>query len=89
MARKLESIGFIAAILTIISFYSLVYHNHSIQNTTSLSPIWLGTTFLIQVLWLIFSIANDIRPTLLSAPISIIGLFYLIYLKLKLETNII
>ena len=89
MNRKLELIGFIASILTVLSFYSLVYHNHVLQNTTSLSPLWLGTTFLIQILWLIFAVANGIRPTLISAPLSIIGLFYLIYLKIKLETDII
>ena len=89
MNRKLELIGFIAAILTVFSFYSLVYHNYVLQNTTSLSPLWLGTTFLIQILWLIFAVANGIRPTLISVPLSIIGLFYLIYLKLKLETDII
>jgi uncharacterized protein with PQ loop repeat len=89
MARKLELIGFIAAILGVLSFYSLVYHNHNLQNTTSLSSYWLGLSVIIQTLWLIFGLTNNIRPTLISSPLIIIGLFYLIYLKLKLETDII
>tara|TARA_B110000285_G_C14791349_1_gene453160 strand:- start:305 stop:574 length:270 start_codon:yes stop_codon:yes gene_type:complete len=89
MKRKLEYIGFIAAILGTISFYSLVYHNYNLQDTTSISPYWLVMSIIIQILWLIFGISNNIRPTIVSAPLVIIGLVYLIYLKLKLETDII
>jgi uncharacterized protein with PQ loop repeat len=89
MNKKLESIGFMAAILGIISFYILVYHNYKLQNTTSLSSYWLGLSVLIQIFWLIYGLTNSIRPTILSAPLVIIGLLYLIYLKIKLETDII
>ena len=89
MPKKYEWVGFSAAILTIISFFSLVHHNHKLQDTKSLSPYWLFTSFILQLLWLIYSMANDIRPTLVSAPLIILGLFYLSYLKIKLETNII
>ena len=89
MPRKYEWVGFSAAILTIISFSSLVHHNYTLQDTTSLSPYWLFTSFILQVLWFIYSIVNDIRPTLVSAPLVILGLFYLSYLKIKLDTNII
>jgi uncharacterized protein with PQ loop repeat len=89
MKRKLEYIGFTSVILGIISFYSLVYHNYILQDTTSVSPIWLGMSVIIQILWLIYGITNNIRPTIISSPLFIIGLLYLIYLKIKLETDII
>ena len=89
MPRKYEWVGFSAAILTIISFFSLVHHNHKLQDTRSLSPHWLFATFIIQLLWFIYAIANDIRPSLVSVPLVILGLFYLSYLKIKLDTNII
>ena len=89
MNRKFESIGFMGAILGVISFYILVYHNYKLQNTTSISSYWLGLSVLIQIFWLIYGVTNNIRPTILSAPLVIIGLLYLIYLKLKLETDII
>ena len=89
MPRKYEWIGFSAAILTIISFFSLVHHNYKLQDTTSLSPSWLFATFIIQLLWFIYAIANDIRPSLVTTPLVMIGVFYLSYLKIKLDTNII
>jgi len=89
MKRKLEYIGFISAILGVISFYSLVYHNYILQDTSSISPYWLVMSVIIQILWLIYGITNNIRPSIVTSPLFIIGLLYLIYLKIKLETDII
>jgi uncharacterized protein with PQ loop repeat len=89
MIHKYEWIGFIAAIAGVLSYYSLVYHNYVLQNTASLSFIWLIVTLLLQILWFIFGMANKIRPTILAAPLVAIGATYLIYLKLKLDTDIL
>ena len=89
MTRKHEYIGFIAAILGVLASYSLVYHNYNLQDTTSISSYWLIMSLIIETLWLIYGISNNIRPTIVSAPIVIMGLLYLSYLKLKLDTDII
>ena len=89
MTKKYEWIGFTAAIVGVLSYYSLVYHNYIIQDTASLSFIWLFVTVALQVLWFIFGMANQIRPTIFAAPFVIIGAIYLIYLKLKLDTDIL
>ena len=89
MGVKYEWIGFIAAIIGTVSFYTLVYHNYVTQDTTSLSFTWLIVTIILQLLWLIFGLVNNIRPTILASPLGAIGAMYLLYLKLKLETNIL
>jgi uncharacterized protein with PQ loop repeat len=86
---KHEWIGFSAVIISVFSFYTLVYHNYQIQNTQSLSLGWLFTATILQSLWFIFGIINNIRPTILMSPLMLPGLLYLIYLKVKLETHFI
>jgi uncharacterized protein with PQ loop repeat len=85
---KLQHIGLIAAGLTFISFYSLVYHNWMIQDPTSLSWIWLVTGIIVQIFWLIFGFVNEILPTMILSPLMLAGFLSLLYLKVKLETNL-
>jgi len=85
---KFQNIGLLAAGLTLISFYSLVYHNFKIQDPTSLSWIWLGIGILVQILWIIFAYANNILPSMILSPLMLFGFFSLLYLKVKIETNI-
>jgi len=84
---KLQHIGLMAAGLTFISFYSLVYHNWMIQDPTSLSWIWLGTGIIVQILWLIFGFVNEILPTMILSPLILVGFLSLLYLKVNLQTN--
>jgi uncharacterized protein with PQ loop repeat len=86
---KLQHIGLMAAGLTFISFYSLVIHNFQIQDTKSLSWIWLGTGIIVQILWLIFGFINEILPTMILSPLILAGFLSLLYLKVKLETNLL
>lgn len=86
---KLQHIGLMAAVLTFISFYSLVIHNFQIQDPKSLPWIWLGTGIIVQILWLIFGFVNEILPIMILSPLILAGLLSLLYLKVKLETNLL
>lgn len=89
MAKNYELIGFIAAIGSVVSYYALVYHNYILQDTTSLSFLWLFLTVALQLLWFIYGLANNIKPNMVASPLLIIGAIYLIYLKLILDTDIL
>jgi uncharacterized protein with PQ loop repeat len=89
MGKKYDILGYIASILGIISFVTLVIHNHYEQDTDSLSPYWLIFGIIIQILWFTYGYINKVYPLLLAPPIILSGYLYLSYLKIKLETNII
>jgi len=86
---KLQHIGLLASGISLISFYSLVYHNFEIQDPTSLSWTWLFLGIIIQILWIIFGVTNEILPIMILAPLILFGYVTLLYLKIKLETNIL
>jgi uncharacterized protein with PQ loop repeat len=85
---KLQHIGLMAAGINLFSFYSLVFHNWIIQDPTSLSWMWLGTGIIVQILWSIFGFVNEILPTMILSPLILVGFLSLLYLKVKLETNL-
>ena len=87
--NKFQYIGLLAATLSLISFYSLVIFNFNIENTLSLSWLWLLSGIITQFFWLIYAYANNILPSKILAPLMIVGFISLIFLKLKLETNIL
>jgi len=84
-----QIIGLLAAGINLISFYSLVIHNYQIQDPTSLSWTWLFLGICVQILWMIFGFANEILPSMILAPLILLGYLSLLYLKVKLETDII
>jgi len=86
---KYEHVGLLAAILSLISFYSLVFHNFKVQNTTSLGWVWLFSGILTQMCWAIYAYANNILPSQILSPLMIIGFLSLTFLKVKLESNIL
>lgn len=86
---KFQSIGILAAAINLISFYSLVIHNFQIQDPTSLSWTWLFLGIGVQILWMIFGFANEILPSMILAPLILLGYLGLLYLKVKLETDLI
>ena len=85
MANKYEIIGLLASFLGVINFYILVYHNYQEQDTSSLSPLWLVISSLIQILWFIYGYVNKLIPVYITSPLILLGMFYLVYLKWKLD----
>ena len=85
MANKYENIGLLASLLGVINFYILVYHNYQEQDTSSLAPLWLLISSLIQILWFIYGYVNKLIPVYITSPLILLGMFYLVYLKWKLE----
>jgi len=85
MTNKYEIFGLLASFLGVINFYILVYHNYKEQDTSSLAPLWLIISSLIQILWFIYGYVNKLRPVYITAPLILLGMFYLVYLKWKLE----
>lgn len=86
--ENFQIIGLLAAGINLISFYSLVIHNFQIQDPTSLSWTWLFLGIGVQILWMIYGFANEILPSMILAPLILLGYLGLLYLKVKLETDI-
>ena len=69
MANKYENIGLLASLLGVINFYILVYHNYQEQDTSSLAPLWLLISSLIQILWFIYGYVNKLIPVYINSPL--------------------
>jgi len=87
--KKFELIGLLAALISLIAFYELVFFNFNLSDTTSLSWIWLITGITTQIMWGIYGFSNYILPTMIAAPLFFIGYSLLLFLKIKLETEFI
>ena len=87
--QKYQWIGLTAAVISVSSFYSLVYHNFSVNDTNSLSWYWLFSGIFLQGLWGLYGYSNYILPTMILTPLITIGFLALLYLKVKLDTDFI
>jgi MtN3 and saliva related transmembrane protein len=79
----LETIGYIAATLTTISFLPQAYKVYKTKDTSSIS---LGMFSLLNVglfLWLIYGISKNIPPVIISNAITLVVAMYIWFVKLK------
>lgn len=79
---------FIAAgILTILAFSHLLYGIHTTKQADNLTYYWILLVGLAQSLLLIYGILNNSYVTYLPAFLFLLGLSYILYIKMNYETN--
>lgn len=84
---KYPFIFFMAGMLTLLAFSSLVYKTHITKQADNLTYEWILLVILSQSLLLIYGLLNNLYSTYLPAFIILLGLFYIGYIKINYETN--
>ncbi|MBU3822115.1 SemiSWEET transporter [Flavobacteriaceae bacterium XHP0103] len=79
----IETIGFIAAILTTVAFLPQVYKTWKTKDVSGLSLPMLFIFFSGVSIWLIYGILKDSPSMIFANSITIISSFLLLYFKLK------
>ena len=80
---KYQSISIIASILTIVAFSYLVIRVHKTKKTEHLTFVWLSIILSAQILLFIYGYLNSFRVIYLQATVILIGLIYILYIKLN------
>jgi uncharacterized protein with PQ loop repeat len=84
---KYQIIAVISGILTIIAFSTLVLSVHITKETEHLTFMWIGLVLTAQFLLLIYGLINSSYGIYLPASILIIGVTYILYIKLSYSKN--
>jgi len=79
---KYQNIAIISSILTIVAFSYLVFRVHNTKETEHLTFIWLFI-ILSQSLIFIYGFLNKFRFIYLQAFIILLGLIYILYIKIS------
>jgi|694.fasta_scaffold15691_11 uncharacterized protein with PQ loop repeat len=79
---KYQIIAIISGILTIIAFSSLVLSVHITKETAHLTFMWILLVLTAQSLLLIYGLINNSYGIYLPASILIVGVTYILYIKL-------
>ena len=84
---KFESLIGIAGIFGLVSFSSLIQKIYDTHNTTSLPWTWIIMNLSAQLLSLIYGLGNNAYGIYIPTILFLIGLFYILYVKLKHPPN--
>jgi len=84
---KYQIIAVISGILTIIAFSTLVLSVHITKEAEHLTFMWIGLVLTAQFLLLIYGLINSSYGIYLPASILIIGVTYILYIKLTYSKN--
>lgn len=84
---KYESLIGVAGIFGLVSFSSLVQKIYDTHNTTSLPWTWILMNLSAQVLSLIYGLGNKAYGIYIPTILFLIGLFYILYVKIKHPSN--
>lgn len=88
MLKQHEELAFMSGAFAVASFLILVYNVHLSKNTSYLTFVWLFLVIVAQVLMVIYGKLNHIQGLYIPAIIYIIGLSYILYIKIIYkETN--
>jgi len=79
---KFESLIGVAGIMGLISFSSLLATIYETHNTTSLPWTWVIMNLSAQVLSLVYGIGNGSWGIVLPGILFILGMFYILYVKI-------
>ena len=80
---KYKNIAIISSILTFVAFSYLVFRVHNTKETEHLTFIWLFIILLSQTLLFIYGFLNKFRFIYLQAFIILLGLIYILYIKIN------
>jgi uncharacterized protein with PQ loop repeat len=84
---KYQIIAFISGIFTLIAFTNLVSRVHFTKYTEHLSYIWIASILTAQSLLFIYGIINNSYGIYIPASILVVGILYILYIKLNYEMN--
>ncbi|ULC60029.1 SemiSWEET transporter [Flaviramulus sp. BrNp1-15] len=79
----METIGFIAAILTTAAFLPQVYKTWKTKDVSSLSMPMLIMFFIGIVLWLVYGFLKNSPSMIFANSITVVSSFLLVYFKIK------
>ena len=82
---KYQWIAFIAGILTILALSNLIYGVHLTKQTEHLTFTWIGLVLSSKILLVLYGILNKSYGIYLPASLVILGLFYVLYVKLTYD----
>lgn len=78
-------IGYIAAVLTTISFVPQVIHIHKTKNTSSISLAMYAIFCIGVFLWLVYGLIIDSAPVIVANSITLILASYILIMKIKVK----
>ena len=84
---KYQFIAIISGFLTIFAFSHLFYNVYKTKNTVHLSYTWILLVLSAQSLLMIYGIINNAYGIYLPASIIILGLVYIVYVKINYNKN--
>ena len=88
MLKHHEELAYMSGAFAIMAFSLLVYNTHITKNTTHLTFIWIFLLMTAQTLMFTYGKLNHIQGLYIPATIYIIGLSYILYIKVVYkETN--
>lgn len=80
---KHQTISGIAGVLSLIAFSSIIYKVYITQNTAHVTYTWICLIISSQSLFILYGILNNSYGIYLPSIIHIIGIFYILFVKLK------
>lgn len=84
---KNPHIFYLSKILILTAFYFIVYNTHITKITEHISIVWIVVMLVAQILSLTYATINDLTWDRVMASTYIIGILYIIYIKLHYEMN--
>ena len=78
-----RELAIMATILIISSFIVVVYDIHTTKNASKISYLWLFFIITAQLLSFTYSILNNIPETYIPTMLIIMGLLYVLYIKIQ------
>ena len=88
MTKQHEELAFMSGAFALTAFSFLIYKVYKTKNTFHLDFLWLFLVIVAQVLMVIYGKLNHIQGLYIPAIIYIIGLSYILYIKIIYkETN--
>ena len=78
-----ETIGFVAAALTTLSFYPQAYKIIKTKDTASISLVMYSIINLGIVLWLIYGIMQNDKPIIFANAFTLVASLTILFLKIK------
>lgn len=79
---KYSLLATISLMFNVVSFFSLVLNIHKTKNTSSFNWVYLIGNVFAQILLIIYGIANSLPEIYIPTLLLMIGLAYIIFIKL-------
>jgi hypothetical protein len=84
---KYQWIAFVAGMLTILALIDLIYGVHLTKQTEHLTFTWIGLVLSSKILLVLYGILNKSYGIYLPASLIILGIGYVLYVKLTYDNT--